>query len=129
MCDLFLNVFFTMPVVYNFLSVSIPSTRWLRLLHHCMAGTFLSSTVSSIAQTAAQTPGLLTTCMALLASPHCRPNRRDIESLLLQLSRSRTDVGLALVDMFLRNNYSFGHGEHGKNYFLNVCYYTVKSAL
>ncbi|XP_041468480.1 baculoviral IAP repeat-containing protein 6-like isoform X2 [Lytechinus variegatus] len=88
------------------------STRWLRLLHHCLAGTFLSSTVSSIAQTAAQTPGLLTTCMALLASPHCRPNRRDIESLLLQLSRSRTEVGLTLVDMFLRNNYCFGHGEH-----------------
>ncbi|XP_072169396.1 dual E2 ubiquitin-conjugating enzyme/E3 ubiquitin-protein ligase BIRC6-like [Diadema setosum] len=94
------------------------STRWLRLLHHCLAGTFLSSTVSSIAQTAAQTPGLLTTCMALLASPHCRPYRRDIESLLLQLSRSRTEVGLALMDMFLRNNYTFSHGEQDSGMFL-----------
>ncbi|XP_077994932.1 dual E2 ubiquitin-conjugating enzyme/E3 ubiquitin-protein ligase BIRC6-like isoform X2 [Glandiceps talaboti] len=84
-------------------NVSKSSVGWLRILHHCL--TQVSAVEQLIGSAAAPIPNLLTTCCALLLSPHCNVYASNIESVLLKIALHNTDIGLQIIDILLRNNY------------------------
>ncbi|XP_019627384.1 PREDICTED: LOW QUALITY PROTEIN: baculoviral IAP repeat-containing protein 6-like [Branchiostoma belcheri] len=83
-------------------AVSKSSVGWLRLLHHTL--THIQEMEGLIATAAAPTPSLMTTCVALLLSPHAGVYACNIEAVLLKIGLHSTEMGLALIDILLRNN-------------------------
>lgn len=94
-------LYFYLP--YHFDHVTLCSVRWLRLLQHCLTISPLQELPQNLMSVAAQAPGLLATCSALLTIPQGYPYRADIESILLRLGLSSSQVGLTILDMLLRN--------------------------
>ncbi|XP_066281905.1 baculoviral IAP repeat-containing protein 6-like isoform X5 [Branchiostoma lanceolatum] len=86
-------------------AVSKSSVGWLRLLHHTL--THIQDIEGLIATAAAPTPSLMTTCVALLLSPHAGVYACNIEAVLLKIGLHSTEMGLALIDILLRNNSCF----------------------
>ena len=71
-------------------------------MHHCLLSQ--KEMEGAVAEAAAPTPGLLTTCTALLTSAISNVYSPTIEAVLLKLGLHSGEMGLALIDSLLRSN-------------------------
>ncbi|GFS25394.1 baculoviral IAP repeat-containing protein 6, partial [Elysia marginata] len=77
------------------------SLGWMRILHHCLLNSS-DELQSAVAQTAASTPNLLSTCTSLLLHPAIGVHAPKIETILVRLGLSHGEISLALLDNILR---------------------------
>ncbi|KAH9496163.1 Baculoviral IAP repeat-containing protein 6, partial [Bulinus truncatus] len=77
------------------------SLGWMRILHHCLVNSS-EDIQTNIAHLAASTPNLLSTCTSLLVHPFIGIHAPKIETILIKLGLSNSDIGLALFGNILR---------------------------
>ncbi|GFO34551.1 baculoviral iap repeat-containing protein 6, partial [Plakobranchus ocellatus] len=77
------------------------SLGWMRILHHCLLNSN-DELQNAVAQTAAQTPNLMSTCTSLLLHPVIGLHAAKIETILVRLGLSHKDISLTLLDNILR---------------------------